>query len=283
MLVRYKSLIDSIKPGKWALPTFNTFDLEMTQGILQAAELEKSPIAIEISQSSLEHGWDIALVKLVANLADQVSVPVAVHYDHGQDYKAVKAALKLPFSSVMIAYAPNKSLEENISSAKKIVKLARLKKVAVQGEVGHVTGPKDYWRLPDKWLTDPEDALRFVGETGVDALSVSIGNRHGIASGSVQIDLERLKSINKLVKIPLVLHGGSGLRKKNYLKAIKNGIEVVNFDTDLRYAFSTALSSALETQVQRIAPRKALHKAAQAAQNIAIKKIRILGASGRAR
>ena len=282
MLVPYSSILKKIRPGKWALPTCNTFDLEVTMAILKAAEDERSPIAIEISERSLEHGGGEVFVQAVANYADKVRVPVALHYDHGTSLLEIKRALTLPFSSVMVAYDVSASLASNIRRAQSIVKIAKKKRISVQGEVGHVTGPKDNWRLPKAWLTDPDKAAEYVEQTNVDALSVSVGNRHGIASGSVKLEWDLIKKLRKKLDVPLVLHGGSGLRAPSYVRAVKAGISVFNFDTDLRFAYGRTLGRTLDKQRDLIDPRLSIRKARKAVSLVVQKKVRSLGANGKA-
>lgn len=285
MIAPYAKLIGAVRAGRWALPTFNTFNIEVTQGILRAAERERAPVVLEISERSLAHGGGAVLIEAVRALADEASTPVALHYDHGESPAAVKRAMRMPFSSVMLAYDLERTLAANISTARSIVKLAharRPQRVNVQGEVGHVTGPKDHWRLPTAWLTKPEDAARYVAETGVDALAVSVGNRHGVAAGSVQLDWERIKQIRRAVDVPLVLHGGSGLRLANYARAVAAGISTVNFDTDLRFAFGSALRQNLQQQRDLIDPRRPLERAAAAVERVARTKISACRAAGHA-
>ena len=136
--------------------------------------------------------------------------------------------------------------------------------------------------MPISWLTDPEQASRFVAETGVDSLAVSVGNRHGVAAGSVQLDWERLLKLRECLELPLVLHGGSGLRLANYARAIKGGIAVVNFDTDLRYAFGVTLRRNLNRQSELIDPRLPLERAAAVVTKVVQKKIFACQAQGRA-
>lgn len=282
MIVPYSAILKKVKIGEWAIPTFNTFGIAMTRAILDAAVSERAPVVIEISKSSLEHGGGQILVDSVKSMASQVKNPVALHYDHGKKTKEIKAALKMSFSSVMAAYDIKKSLSNNMTTAKNIASIAHKSGKMVQGEVGHVTGPKDHWKMPIKWLTSPDQAHEYVEYTKVDALSVSVGNRHGIASGSVQIDIDRLKAIRKQVEIPLVLHGGSGLWRTNYLKAIKAGVAIINFDTDLRYAYGKALRKHLGTQLEVMDPRGATAWAIKSATIVAQNKIKACRASGRA-
>lgn len=282
MLRPYAALIGAVRPGRWALPTFNTFNLETTQAILRGAAVERAPVVLEISERSLAHAGGAAFMQAVETLADESPIPVALHYDHGESVALVENALRLPFSSVMLAYDVARSLAANITAAKRIVRAAHRRHVSVQGEVGHVTGPKDHWRLPVEWLTDPAAAVKYVAETGVDTLAASVGNRHGVAAGSVQLDWPRLIAIRRAVDLPLVLHGGSGLRIATYGRAVAAGISTINFDTDLRYAFGTTLKLNLRLQRDLLDPRKPLERAGKAVEKVVRQKIRACRAQGRA-
>jgi tagatose 1,6-diphosphate aldolase GatY/KbaY len=281
MIVAYRHLIKKVRRGSWALPTFNTFNLEMTQAILAGGMTERAPLVIEVSARSLEYAGPDFL-SLVQAQAERAPIPVALHFDHGENQTTVRQALVHAFSSIMIAYDVTKSLEQNIKIARAVTGLAHRRNVSVQGEVGHVSGPKDHWRMRSNWLTKPEQAAEYVKKTEVDTLSVSIGNRHGIAAGSVQVDLELLKDIRRTVAIPLVLHGGSGLRTNRYADVIKGGISVINFDTDLRYTFGSSLRKALRLDQNLIDPRSALSRARTSVASTVREKIRACKAQGHA-
>jgi ketose-bisphosphate aldolase len=282
MIIPYRDLLKKLSIGRWALPTFNTFNVEMTQGIIAGAEKENAPIVIEVSKRSLQHGGGRIFLNFVYALAEAASIPIALHFDHAETIVDAKSALQLPFSSLMISYDLKKSLKSNIQSTKKMADLAKRRSFSVQGEVGRITGPKYNWRLPEHWLTDPQAAGTYAAETGIDALAISIGNRHGIAAGSVRVDLKRLKAIRSAVDVPLVLHGGSGLRLKTYPQVIKEGIAIINFDTDLRFTFSASLRESFKQQQNVIDPRPALSRARVKVAQVVVTKIRACNASKRA-
>ena len=281
MIVPYRQLLTRVKIGRWALPTFNTFNLEMTQAILWAAESTRAPLAIEISARAIQHGGGNNFLEYVRAAADQAKVPVALHFDHGESVQKIRAVGAAFFSSVMIAYDIRKSLATNIKSATAAVRWARSKRISVQGEVGHISGPKDHWRAVAEWLTKPDDAAEYVRHTGVDSLAVSVGNRHGIAAGSVQLDFPRIKAIRAHVNVPLVLHGGSGVRRNLYAKAVRTGIAAINFDTDLRFAFATTLQQAFGLQRNVVDPRNALGQARRHVARVVADKIRACRANGK--
>lgn len=254
----------------------------MTQGILLGAEKLRAPIIIEISSRAIQHAGGAPFLQFVRDAAEQIKTPVALHFDHGESLKRIKEVADHFFSSVMIAYSISNTLEHNIKVTRAVVQWAAKKKISVQGEVGHISGPKDHWRTVAAWLTDPVAAAEFVHHTGVTSLAISVGNRHGIAAGSVQLDFERIDSIQDHVDVPLILHGGSGLRRNIYPKVIRSGIAAVNFDTDLRYAYATTLRHSFTLQRNLIDPRNALSLARQRVGKVVEDKIKICRAMGKA-
>lgn len=282
MLVPYARFLKKVQVGRWAIPTFNTFNIEITQALIKAATVDRSPMVMEISKRSLEHAGGPPFLDYISSMVERAPIPVALHFDHGETLGDLTEAIKLPFSSVMIGYDVTKNLAENIRITKKVVALAGRRKISVQGEVGKVTGPKYNWRMPQSWLTKPADATRYVEETGVSSLAVSVKNRHGIAAGSVEIDYDLLSQIRAVVDVPLVLHGGSGLRKAGYPIAIRRGISFVNFDTDLRFAYTSRLKRGLQKQSDLIDPRPALKAARVAVVRVARQKIKACNAIGKA-
>ncbi len=253
----------------------------MTQGILMGAEKMRAPIVIEISARAISHAGGTPFLQFVRDAADQSKIPIALHFDHGESLEKIKKVADHYFSSVMIAYSMSKGLQRNIVVTRAVVRWAQKNKLSVQGEVGHISGPKDHWRTVAAWLTDPVAAAEFVHHTGVSSLAISVGNRHGIAAGSVQLDFDRIESIQEHVDVPLILHGGSGLRRNVYPKVITSGIAAVNFDTDLRFAYATTLRQSFTQQKNLIDPRNALSLARQRVAQVVADKIKICRASGK--
>lgn len=231
MLVTTKTMLKKAKSKNYAVGAFNTNNLEFTQAIVSAANKLKSPLIIQTSESAVEYAGIDYLSSIVKTAAKHVSVPVALHLDHGKKLDTIKKCLKNDYTSIMID-ASDKNFDKNIEITKKVVKLCKRKKVPVEAELGP---------LSNKKFTKPKKAKEFVKKTGINSLAVAIGNQHGLYKGKANIQFNILKEINDKVNIPLVLHGASDLDKKVLKKCIENGICKVNIDTDLRIAFSKGI------------------------------------------
>jgi fructose-bisphosphate aldolase class II len=275
--------------GKYALPAFNTQDLETTQGILRAAESQKAPVIIQVSVGALEYAGIETLVGIMKSEARNVSVPVAMHLDHCKDFNLIKKVIDLGFTSVMID-ASGLPYRENVKLTKQIVSYAHKRGVWVQAELGRLLGSEDWQNVSsgEDLMTDPNQAAEFVYETKINTLAVAVGSLHGIPVNprlkkilrtlKEHIDLERLLEIHRLVKIPLVVHGASGVPDNQLQAAVKLGVAVFNIDTDLRVAFNFALRKNLNKHPEIFDPRKILGPAVEAVQTTAEHKIKVLGA-----
>jgi fructose-bisphosphate aldolase class II len=239
----------------------------------------------------------------LARIAAEAKLPVVLHLDHGKNLATIKEAIKQGYSSVMID-ASRLPLKENIATTKKVVAWAKAKKVSVEAEIGAIRGVEDHVSVAEAqaFLTDPEEAAFFAKETGCDSLAISIGTAHGAYKfeGLPRLELNRLKQIATLVKIPLVLHGASGVREdlidlaehhgakigaargvldKDIKAAIKLGITKVNIDTDLRLAFTAGIREAIDELPKVIDPRKFLGPASLLMTEVARQKIALFGSA----
>lgn len=279
--------------GRYAIPAFNTQDLETTQGIIRAAVKQKAPVIIQTSVGALEYAGLEELVGIIKTEARQVNVPIALHQDHCHDFSLIKKLIDLGYSSVMID-ASHLPYKENVKLTKAVVSYAHKRGVWVQAELGRILGSEDWQNVKsgDDLMTDPNEAARFVAETRVNTLAVAVGSMHGIpvnpkikkilSTLREHIDLERLFAIRQKVKIPLVVHGASGVADHQIAAAIKIGVAVFNIDTDLRVAFNKALRKNLQKHVQLYDPRKLLAPATEALQTKAEEKIKLLKCNGQA-
>lgn len=279
--------------GHYALPSFNTNDLETTQGIVRAAVAMKAPIIIETSMGALEYAGVEELAGIIKTLARNAQVPIALHMDHCKDFNLIKKVIDQDYSSVMID-ASHLDYKENVKLTKAVVSYAHKRGVWVQAEIGRLLGNEDWQGVKSgaDLMTDPDQAVKFVAETRIDTLAVAVGSVHGIpvdprikkilTTLKEHIDIERLKQIHKKIKIPLVLHGASGVPDKQMVAAIKQGVAIFNIDTDLRVAFNKALRENIKKNPQIYDPRKLLSPATAALQKVAENKIKLLKAKGKA-
>jgi fructose-bisphosphate aldolase, class II len=279
MLVHIKELFKGEVVGRFAYPAFNTQDLETTIGIVAAAEELNAPVIIEVSEGSVKFAGLETIFEIMATVALRARVPIALHMDHGKDMEQLKRGIELGFSSVMIDHS-GLSFEENVRDTKAMVDFAQAEGAWVQGEVGKIRGSEDWVSVSESeaLLTDPEEAWRYFQATKVNTLACSFGTVHGIIkmSGQVKphVDLDRIKAIYDKVKIPLVLHGASGVPEDVIKQAIERGIAIINIDTELRLAYAQALRQSLADQPEEIDPRKLLKPAIEAIKQAAMVKIK---------
>lgn len=281
MLVSSKQLLLKAQKEKYGQGAFNTCNLEITKAIVRAAEKLSSPLIIQTSEREALHGGISKLACLIRKFAKESKIPVVLHFDHGKSFEMIKKCINAGYTSVMID-GSKLSFEANIELTKKVVKFAHRRRIPVEGELGVVPTPKIKTKIiaskkeRQKTMTDPDQAQEFVKETGVDFLAVAIGNAHGFYKGKPKLDFERLAAIKKKVKIPLVLHGGSGIKSTDIKKAISLGICKINVNTELRIAFSDALRKALVDSKAHL-PYKFMKLAEEAVFKVVSRKIKLFG------
>ena len=282
-LVSVDYLLAKAEEQGYAVGAFNCNNMEIVQAIVAAAEAEKSPVIIQASQGAIKYAGLNYIVKLVEVAAESVSVPVALHLDHGTDFQQVIKCIRYGFSSVMID-GSKLPLKENIALTKKVVEIASPLGISVEAELGKIGGTEDDSTVSEReaMLTDPQEAKIFVEETGVGSLAVAIGTAHGPYKGKPELDFERLKKIRELVQIPIVLHGSSCVPDEDIRRAIELGVRKINIDTNIRQAFMQGVKDALAQKPDEIDPRKVLGPARERMTEIVREKIRLFGSSGKA-
>lgn len=286
-LVAPHSLFRRALAEGFALGAFNTSNLEVTQAIVQALADARSPGIVQTSEAAIRYAGLQVLVDMVRDLAAAVNVPIVLHLDHGTSLEVVEQCLGAGYASVMIDGSAL-PFSENVALTKQVVARAHATGVWVEGEIGALQGKEGLVagevEVDERQLTDPHEAERFVAETGVDALAVSVGTLHGAFRGKERIRVARLRAIHGLVHVPLVLHGGSGLPADDLRGAIEFGIAKVNVDTELREAFhDTLLEHREDTAEHSIDPRKLLLPARDAVQAVITAKVSLLGSAGKAK
>jgi fructose-bisphosphate aldolase class II len=282
-LVPVKELLLAAQKGHYAVGAFNCNNMEIVQAIVAAAEAEKSPVIIQASQGAIKYAGIVYIAALTKIAAENTSVPVALHLDHGTSFEQCMSCVRNGFTSVMIDGSKH-ALEDNIALTKKVVEVARPLGISVEAELGKIGGTEDDIKVEewDALFTDPDEAAYFSRETGVDALAVAIGTAHGQYKGTPKLDFERLKKIVAKVSTPLVLHGSSGVPSEALREAIAIGVAKVNIDTNIREAFVDACRRVLDADAKEIDPRKVLGPAREAATEIIREKIRVFGSNGKA-
>jgi fructose-bisphosphate aldolase class II len=267
----------------WAIGAYDTCNLEITQAIVEAAAADQAPAIIMIyPHHTPQESWP-TLVRLIEAEVERTRIPAALVLDHARTLDQIECALELGFTGVMID-ASLKPLEENIELTRRAVQLAHAGGVSVEAELGHVGQGQDAVAEDEQQahLTRVDEAERFVKETGVDALAVSIGTLHGLYRGKPKLDFERISQLRAACPIPLVLHGGSDTPDADLRRAIELGIDKINIWTDVRIPFLQALKDTLERPIRSLEVSDALGAARASAIEIIRQKNRVLGAAGKA-
>lgn len=245
MYVTMGSILNHAHENYYGVMAMNCINLEMARAAITAAEEERSPIIVQMGPGQMKkHAHPSEMVPLVIKMAEEAIVPVALNLDHGAEFAAILDGIQRGFSNVMFD-GSELPFEENMQKTKLITTLAHQKGITVEAELGHVGQALDEDEEKKDFLTNPEQALLFVQETGIDALAVAIGTAHGAyPKNKIPIlDFERLREIKETVNIPLVLHGGSACGEENLRRAVAGGINKINICTD---AFAVCKATFLE-------------------------------------
>lgn len=261
--------LKEFQQSKEALLATNFYNFETLKGVLQAAQLEKKPIILQLTRSSIEYlGLPVAM-KLAENMLNFYEVEGWIHLDHGDSYDLVASCLDAGFNSVMID-ASEKPFEENVRITRSVVKLAERYGANVEAELGYVA---KLGQKTDKiGFTEPSEAKLFVEETGVNALAVAIGSAHGFYREEPKLDLDRLSEISKITDAVLVLHGASGIPHATLREAIKRGICKINLATEIKNIFMKTLKNNLAGE-DEIDLRKVFPPATEAVTKLVREKI----------
>lgn len=280
-LATSRELLQAAQFGKYAVGAFNIENMEMAMAVIAAAEETRSPVILQTTPSTVKYAGVALYHAIVKAAAEQASVPVVMHLDHGNSFELALDALKAGYTSVMIDGSPL-SLEENIALTQRVVAEASAAGIPVEAELGKVGGKEDDLVVEEDTNTDPAAAERFVRETNVDSLAVAIGTAHGFYAKTPVLDKERLSEIRARVSVPLVLHGASGLSDEDVRDCIARGICKVNFATELRVAFTDGIKALLVEKPDVFDP-KHLGKAGMArVKQLVIDKMTVCGCIGRA-
>lgn len=273
-------LTDAFEKG-YAVGQFNINGLEYVQAIVEVAEEERSPVILGASQGAIRYvGLDYLVA--IANAAKMnATVPVILHLDHGPSFEFCMKCVRLGFDSIMIDGSEH-PFEKNVAITKQVVDACHAVGVDVEGELGRIGGAEDDVSV-EEWeaaLADPDEAKRFVEETGVDALAAAVGTAHGHYKGDPQIDFDRMATIREMTNTPLVLHGASGVPDEDIKKAIQRGAAKVNINTDIQDEFTRFVRRTLEDPAI-FDSRKYLGPAREGIKEAIRSKIRLFGSNGR--
>lgn len=283
--MKFLSMAEILQPcvnQNWAIGAYDTCNLEITQAIVDASAMDQAPAIIMIYPNHNPQAEWGTLLKLIEAEVERANIPAALVLDHAKTLEQVEYALELGFSGVMIdaSLAP---LEQNIAITRKAVELAHAKGASVEAELGHVgVGLEVSEDEQTAHLTRVDEAERFVKETGVDALAISIGTLHGLYRGTPHLDFERIAQLRAACPIPLVLHGGSANPDPDLRRAIELGIDKINIWTDIRIPFLETVKDKLDGPIKKIEVHEAFGAARAVATEIIRQKNKLLGSVGKA-
>lgn len=283
MLIDGRALLAVANEHNFAIPAFNISDYAMMNGIFEISEENRAPLIAAIHPDELAHvGVDV--LPAIIQRSHRSSVPVAIHLDHGTTYEHIQLGIRIGFTSVMIdgSMLP---FDENIAITAKAVEAAHAVGVAVEGELGTIGMADGGGEAGAASIiyTDPEDAVRFVAETGVDSLAVAIGTSHGLYPKGMkpELKLDLLKEIKAKVDVPLVLHGGSGNPDSEIAEAVKLGINKINISSDIKVAYHNKMRTVLADEGIR-EPNVIQPPCIESMKKVAAHKIDLFDAAGKA-
>lgn len=228
-----KEILDLAEKGGFAVPAFNVYNLETLMGVTAAAEETGAPIIVQMYSRLFNTGTGRFMTPVILDVMNSLKTPVAFHLDHGAGIPECIRAMRYGATGIMID-ASTLDLGGNIETTKKVVDMAKEAGVSVEGELGHIGSTSD-----KEWdaYTEVEDAVRYVNETGIDALAIMVGTAHGKYAKAPVLAIDRIAEIHAKTNAHLVLHGGSGVPDEQIKKAVDAGIRKINFGTDVCYAF----------------------------------------------
>ena len=282
MLTTLREVLADARTKRYAVPAFDCVADVMVRAILETAEAHKAPVVMMCLEPDLKgNGW-VYVPGLIKAAAAYHNIPVVLHLDHADSLELIRRAVDGGFTSVMID-GSSLPFEENVRLTRAAVEMAHRRGISVEGELGHVGGlDLEATERRDSVLTAPDEVARFVGQTGVDALAVSIGTAHGVYQSLPNLNIERLKELHAVSPVPLVLHGGSGTPEDQIRSAVRHGICKLNIYADCRIALGRGLQkSAASQRREDPLPQEVFGPIEQAIAGVVAEKIALLGAAGR--
>lgn len=283
-LVSMKTMLDDALTGKYAVGQYNLNNLEWTQAILEAAQACRSPVILGVSEGAARYmGGFRVITAMVRELIDSmdITVPVAIHLDHGSSFEKCKEAIDAGFTSVMID-GSHYPLDKNIEMTKKVVEYAHERGISVEAELGIVGGQEDDVVADGCVYADPNECERLVKETGIDCLAPALGSVHGPYKGEPNIGFDEMEQVRDKTGVPLVLHGGTGIPTDQIKRAISLGTTKINVNTENQLAWTRVVRETLNKDAEVYDPRKIIGPGKKAIVETVCGKIREFGTEGKA-
>ena len=283
MIVSMLNILSDAYKNKYAIPQFNINNLEWTKYILEKCEEMKSPVILGVSEGATKYmgGFNV-VVNMVKGLVKDlnITIPVCIHLDHGSSVEVCKKALEAGFSSIMID-ASKYEIDKNIEITNEVVIMAEKYNASVEAEIGHVGGSED--NVSAEILhASLEDCIKMNNEIKITALAPALGSVHGIYKGEPNLNFERMKEISERTKLPLVLHGGTGIYDEQIKKAIECGTCKINVNTELQISWSQGVRKYLNENKKAYDPRKIIGSGEKEIKKSIEQKVLLFGSNDRA-
>jgi fructose-bisphosphate aldolase class II len=289
-LVSMKEILEDARKRNYAVGCFNAVNLDMTRGVLEAAEELQAPVILCHAEVHFKYTPLEKIAPILVNEARMAKVPVALLLDHGKSFSAIVKAMHLGFNAVMYD-GSDLPFEQNAENTKEVVRIARALDVSVEAELGHVVRPKsagadgdedDSTAGDESFYTRPDQAYEFVNRTDVDALAVAFGTAHGVYLKKPVLDLQRLAQIRDAVPVPLVMHGGSGLEEADFKNSISAGITKINYYTGMAKYAAEKIKEKLNSEDGILLYHNVMMDAIRAIKEDVIRAMELFGCEGKA-
>lgn len=274
------SMLRKAQEQGFAVGAFNVENMEMAHAIISAAEELRAPVILQTTPSTVRYAGTGMYAAMVAALAQEATVPVAMHLDHGDSFALCAQALRSGYTSVMID-GSKLPLEENIALTYKVSEMCAAVGVPVEGEIGRVGGKEDDLES-DGGYTIPEEAVRFEKESGLFSMAVGVGTAHGFYKEKPQLNKELITTLRGMLQAPMVLHGASGLSDEDVKDCIRRGICKVNFATELRAAYTEGVKAVLAENPKTFDPKAYGKEARQRVKALVMERMLVCGCDGKA-
>lgn len=274
------SMLRKAQEQGFAVGAFNVENMEMAQAIISAAEELRAPVILQTTPSTVRYAGTGMYTAMVAALAQEATVPVAMHLDHGDSFALCAQALRSGYTSVMID-GSKLPLEENIALTYKVSEMCAAVGIPVEGEIGRVGGKEDDLES-DGGYTIPEEAVRFEKESGLFSMAVGVGTAHGFYKEKPQLNKELITTLRGMLQAPMVLHGASGLSDEDVKDCIRRGICKVNFATELRAAYTEGVKAVLAENPKTFDPKAYGKEARQRVKALVMERMLVCGCDGKA-
>lgn len=280
MLVNTRNMLSDAQENNYAVPAFNIHNLETFKVVVKTAYKLRSPVIVAATPGTFSYSGRDYIQAIAEVAANKYDIPISLHLDHHENFEDIKESIDLGTKSVMID-ASFEPYEKNVEKVRQVVKYAKPRGVTVEAELGSLAGQEDGLNVESCKYTDPDQAVDFVEKTSIDSLAVAIGTAHGLYNEEPELDFDRLSEINKKVKVPLVLHGASGISGSEVRRSIKLGIAKVNIATELKIPFAKAVKQHFKNNRDCNDPRKYLKSGKRAMAGVVENKIKMCKSNDR--